>query len=129
MSENKEKQIEQPKPIAFDPFSTVLREGELDMITELERILIENGLAQEVKEYYNTNAAIQDGVGLCYEGQRHLLNQFWLLQLLNLQNLHGISTMDDRYCLITNGTPEQWINLFKNQILPTAIKYRLPSAT
>ena len=110
----------------FNPFTTPQRDKELMLIESVRTLLNEAGLKQKVDANFINHPTILDGVGLCYEAQRFVLNRFWHIQLQALQNKTNKSTIDERYCLVENGEPEQWLSLFEEKILPIAIQYNLP---
>ena len=96
---------------------------EVDMISAVRTILVNVGLTKEVEIGFDTNKYIKDGLMLSPIGQRFLLNRFWNIQLLNVTTA---TTMEERFCLIENGTPEDWLRLFETKIVPCLIQHRLP---
>lgn len=98
-------------------------EGGVDLVSEVRTILIESGLAKEVAENFDTNGYVRDAINIPFEGQRFLMNRYWNLQLLQL----GLTSIEERFCLVDEGTMNDWIRLFKDKILPTLVSKRLPS--
>lgn len=103
-------------------FTNLRTVGEIDLVTEVRNILCSVGLTKEVAESYDTNQYIIDAAPLCPEAQRFLLNRFWNLQLLAI----GITSVEQRFCLIDSGEYKDWIKLFKESIVPFAVSNRLP---
>ena len=100
-------QYVQPKP-----------EGDPDLIAMVREKLISCGLQQKVTASYDTNRFIIDAANKPSSVQRHLLNRYWSLQLM-VSSKH---TTDERYCLIPNGTVNDWFNLFVAKVLPFIIE-------
>jgi hypothetical protein len=94
---------------------------EIDMIATVRSILVGAGLTQEATQAFDTNKYIVDGQHLGPLGQRFLLNRYWNLQLLCVSQ-----TVEERFCLIDNGSPEDWLRLFETKIVPCLIQHRLP---
>lgn len=99
------------------------QEGEIDLVATVRTILQENGLGQNILAY-DSNLHIQQAIGKNQEAQRYILNRFWNIQLLDCSDI----SIDERYCLIPNGTIQEWLNLFKTKVLPFCIKNNLPKA-
>ncbi len=55
------------------------------------------------------------------EVQRFYLNRYFNLELMKAT----VDSMDQRYCLINDGTIEDWIRLYKTKILPFLLQYNL----
>lgn len=56
--------------------------------------------------------------------QRFLINRYWHLQLGTLP----FNTMDQRYCLVPNGTIDRWLQLFDEMVAPLVVQHNLPPA-
>lgn len=106
-----------------DIFVDLRKPEEIDMVGKVREILIAAGLATECSSGYDTNRYIQDAAVIGPVGQRFLLNRFWNLQLMNIQDTN---TMEERFCLIDNGSPEDWLRLFQTKVIPCLVKHRLP---
>ncbi len=104
-------------------FVDVRKPDEIDLIGAVRKILDDSGLIQNRIDNFDTNRYIIDGAFLGPKGQRFLLNRFFYLQLISLD---GINTMDERFCLIEDGTFEDWLRLFSNKVLPCLISNNLP---
>lgn len=97
---------------------------ELDLIGEVRKVLNDNGLGNQVKEVFDNDPRIIEAKDKVPEVQRHLLNKFWLPQLLN----SSAPSQEERFCLIPNGEPKEWLHLFKEKIVPFVIEQQLPVA-
>lgn len=104
-------------------YKLVRQPGDLNLILEIRQALVEAGLLQEVQQAFDTNHYILDGLEKIPEVQRYLLNRFWNLQLLSVQN---VCSLEERFCLVPDGQPQDWLRLFREKILPFAVQHRLP---
>lgn len=94
-----------------------------DLITAVADMLTSVGLHKEVLTAYYTNHWIAEAKTFPAEGQRLLLNRYWNQQLLNCE----ANTVPQRFCLIPNGTIEDWLRLFQGKIVPVCMEYKLPA--
>lgn len=106
----------------FELYKTAREQGEIDLVEETRRRLIEAGLSNEVTCAFDTNQYVIDAVDKKPEVQRYLLNRFWNVQLLT----SNAESFEERYCLIPNGDIEDWLRLFSKKIVPFAVTHRLP---
>lgn len=112
--------------VVASPLEIPLREGELDLIPVVAESMRNAGLGMQVDEVFFSAEVIELGQGKTTEAQRFYLNRFWTQQLSGLQNRTGECTVDTRFCLLDKGDPKNWLNLFKEVILPVAMKHQLP---
>lgn len=96
--------------------------GEIDLVAACRQALVDAGLLPEVQIGFDTHPNIVDASNRKPEVQRHVLNQFWNLQLLST----NANTYEVRYCLIPNGDVQDWLRLFKEKVVPAAVTHRLP---
>jgi hypothetical protein len=97
---------------------------DLDLVESVRNLLVNSGLLPEVMKNFDNSNYIRQASSLQPEAQRFLLNRFWNLQLLVVEQ----STIEERFCLITTGEYTDWLRLFKDKILPCAIANRLPTS-
>ena len=109
---------------ARETYLTPRSQEDFDLVAACRQILIDGGLHQEVQTGFDNHPHILDASTRKPEVQRHILNQYWNLQLLAT----GANTFEVRYCLIPNGEISDWLRLFKDKVLPTAVQHRLPRA-
>lgn len=100
-------------------FAEKRKHDDIDLIAEVRLLLISNNL--EIGPFDN-NSFIFAGKDKIPTVQRFFLNRFWIIQLLNT----GSNSQDIRFSLIPNGSIEDWLRLFKNDVLPFIIKHKLP---
>lgn len=105
------KQYLQPKP-----------DGDLDLITVVRAKMLDAGLKKLVESNFDTNHFIIEASGKHSTAQRYLLNRFWSLQLMSSPK---VST-EERYCLIPNGSVDDWLRLWTDKVLPFIISNNLP---
>lgn len=97
-------------------------EGDLDLVLEVRNALVEVGLLQKVLVAYDGNRFINEATGKASSVQRFLLNRYWNQELIFAEK----PSIEERYCLIPNGTVEDWLRLFKAKVLPFVIAHDLP---
>lgn len=112
--------------IAFNETNNIFvserQENDFNIVEEVRKILHSSGLAVECQNAFDTNQYIIDAQRIGPDGQRFLLNRYWNLQLLSL----GVSSIEERFCLIESGNYSDWVRLFKSKIIPCLVKNRLP---
>lgn len=105
-------------------FTTPRAEGEVNLVAACRQLLVDAGLLLKVQANFDTNKYIIDASPLGLKAQRFLLNKYWSIQLMSLDT----DTQAERFCLLPNGTAEDWLNVFKDRVLPTIINSQLPGA-
>ena len=56
--------------------------------------------------------------------RRFLINQYWREQLGNI-DIAGGNTIGDRFCLIEDGSVEDWLRLFDQKVMKTIMKHKI----
>jgi len=107
---------------AIEQYDQDKPENDIDLIQTVRDILINVGLGPRLSDAFDSSKYIIDAIGRTSDIQRFLLNRYWELQLMS----HDGNTMEERYCLIPNGTTEEWITLFKTKIVPFILDNNLP---
>ncbi len=97
-------------------------EGDIDLVAMVRNKLLGFGLHEAVQNSFDTNRFIIEAQNKPSAIQRHLLNRYWALQLMSSTK----PTTEERYCLIPNGTVEQWLDLFEKKVLPFVVENKLP---
>lgn len=97
-------------------------EDDIDLIKEVRDVMLASGLHNLVTANFDTNRFILEAQGKNSSAQRFLLNRFWTFQLMSSVK----PSTEERYCLIPNGTVEDWLRLFKTKVLPFVIENNLP---
>lgn len=95
---------------------------DIDLIDSVRKVLIQNGLDEQVKNAFDTHHFIQEAVTKRPLVQQYFLNRYWNIQLMSCE----INTFEQRSNLILCSNNEDWLNLFINRILPFVVNYKLP---
>lgn len=56
---------------------------------------------------------------------RFIINERFRIVLGEIQLCGAGNTMDERYCLIEDGSVESWIKLYKQKIIPCLVKHQI----
>jgi hypothetical protein len=94
-------------------YEAVRGPDELDLLSEVTLILNNSTLHETAKSMY-LYAKEHDILNKKDNVQRFYLNKFFNLLLMAIPE----NTIDQRYCLITDGTVQDWLYLFKKKIVP-----------
>lgn len=97
--------------------------SDIDLINEVRNILIGEGLGRQVEAYFDTNELILQSLGKDSVVQRFNLNRYWTLQILASNDPRS---SDVRYHLIHSGNPSDWLDLFKEGVVPFIVHHHLP---
>lgn len=92
---------------------------ERDLVEETVTILKSKGISEEKLNIFLQNHHIQDAKNKVPEVQRYLLNRYWSLELMQASKV----SIDERFCLIPNGSLDDWFRLFETKVLPFIVKY------
>lgn len=57
--------------------------------------------------------------------RRFQINQFWRKALGRVDLYTENNTMGERFCLIEDGSIDDWLRLFDTQVAPSIIKYKV----
>lgn len=107
---------------AMAVYSQARAADDIDLITEVRTVLCNSGLADRLPEAFDTHPYITEGRNKPSNVQRYLLNRYWNAQLM----IHAHISSDQRYCLIPNGSVQQWLDLFQKSVMPFIIQHNLP---
>lgn len=106
---------------AYDSYSQPKPAGDIDLIAEVRRTIMEAGLGLNIVAAYDNHRHIVEAQGKTSDIQRFLLNRYFNLQLSDCPN-----SRDARYSLIPNGTVSDWLRLFQTMVIPFMISNQLP---
>lgn len=107
---------------AMTVYSQVRSADDIDLITEVRNVLCNSGLAGRLPDAFDNHPYITEGKNKPSNVQRYLLNRYWNAQLM----IYAHISSDQRYCLIPNGTVQQWLDLFQKTVMPFIIQNNLP---
>ena len=91
---------------------------EANLLAVVETLLSESGLHQtrmSLRGYFETHEIVNKKPNV----QRFFMNKFFQLLLLAID----ANTIEQRFCLITDGTVDDWLSLFRKKILPFLREY------
>lgn len=97
-------------------------EGDVDLVEEVRKILLSAGKEIDIDLYDNHEYVLEAKTKRPLV-QRFILNKYWTLQILNIQNVDSI---DVRFCLVNKGDVDKWLELFKTKVLTFIIAHDLP---
>ena len=100
--------------------------GDIDVIETVRQLLINNGLSVNVELYFNKDKDLLVGVDKNPSAQIFLLNRYWQIIFLKLEETKNINTQIQRFCLSNKCTADEWLNSFKSNLLPFIIEHQLP---
>ena len=108
---------------AIQDYHAARQPNDIDLIAEVRQRLVISGISAERIMAYEQNQYIIDACDKTPEVQRFLLNRYWNLQLMSSRKV----SINERYCLIPNGSIDDWLRLFSDKILPFIVKNELPA--
>lgn len=106
-------------PLAYNQVRT---ETDRNLILDVRQLLVDAGLGPYVTTNYDTHHFITSGIDKIPDVQRWCLNRYWHLQLMSTD----ATSVNERFCLIPNGTIDEWFDLFRKEVLPFVIRHSLP---
>lgn len=104
-----------------DEFLNERIDGEVDLYQMVCSQFMRFNMVDKIpilSDYFNKNDLMKKKPNV----QKFYLNKFFNIQLLQLD----VNTSAERYCLITDGSIEDWINLFNSKIMPFLAEHDLP---
>lgn len=102
-----------------NPYFAQRPDGDINLVTEVRNLLLNNGIPTAA---YDQHQLIQASMNKASSVQRFNLNRYWSLQLMATEKY----SEEERYCLIPNGSNEEWLKLFEAKVLPFALANGLP---
>ncbi len=108
---------------AIDRYIQPKPKQDIDLIVEVRQLLLAAGLGQHLP-FYDNDRFIKEAIGKESSVQQYLLNRYWTNQLLNASKV----SIKERYSLIPDGIPQDWLELFKAEVLPFVVENGLPCA-
>ena len=107
-----------------NPYFAEKAEGDIDLVAEVRNILTSAGLGNHASQFYDNHPLIINSQGKISNVQRFNLNRYWSIQMMSVNTY----SEEERYCLIPNGSNEDWLKLFQSKILPFLMANNLPNA-
>lgn len=96
-------------------------QGEICLVSEIRRLLIESGQGANV-QYFDNHPRIVEATGKIADVQRYCINQFWHVQLGACEK----NSFNERSMLLERGPFSEWLSVFRQGIIPFIIENDLP---
>lgn len=106
----------------MEQYQSPRREDEIDIVSVVRERMVQAGLLDKLPRAFDNNRFIQEAVGKPSHAQQYNLNRYFSTQLMTAQD----DTLIQRYALIYEIQPDEWLNVFDNTILPAVINFNLP---
>jgi hypothetical protein len=107
------------KPISF--YNSPRQANEMDLVGLVRDRLIQSGLLEKI-DHYDSSRFIIEAKDKPSHAQQYLLNRYLSTQLMAAPE----DTSIERYALIYEIQPDQWLEIFDKTILPTVVNCNLP---
>lgn len=106
----------------MEQYQSPRREDEIDLVSVVRERMVQAGLLDKLPHAFDNNRFIQEAVGKPSHAQQYNLNRYFSTQLMVAQD----DTLVQRYALIYEIQPDEWLNVFDNTILPAIVNFNLP---
>lgn len=103
-------------------YSSARRVDELDLVAVVREKMVEVGLGDRIVECFDNNRFIQEAKNLPAHSQQYNLNRYFATQFMAAEKEAAI----ERYALIYEIRPDEWLHIFDKTILPAVVDYDLP---
>jgi hypothetical protein len=102
-------------------------EGDIDLISVVEKVFTTYGIQDKIP-VFRSHRHVIEAQNKSSVAQRWLLNNYFRLQILSVGTKSGslASPAEARYCLIDNGSIDDWIKLFNQNVMPFLLENKLP---
>ena len=106
-----------------DIYSQPRAEGEIDLVKVIRDKLQENGVTSErLEQAYDHSRFIEDAVPRQSHAQQFHLNRYFNDQLM----MADADTRLERYQLIYEVTPSEWLKIMEKSVIPRFVELDLP---
>lgn len=107
-------------PIEF--YNSQKLEGELDLVEVVRQRLSDHGLKDKLYEGFDTNRFVVEAKNKPAHAQQYLMNRYFSTQLMAADQ----DTVLQRYALMYEVQPDEWLQVFEKTVLPAFVDYNLP---
>ena len=97
-------------------------ENELNLVDLVRQRLVNSGLGDRLSAAYDNNRFIIEAQGKTSIAQQYNLNRYLAIQFMAAQQ----DSLMQRYTLIYEVLPAQWLAIFDRTILPALMEFDLP---
>lgn len=106
-------------PTSLEAYLRAPQPDEIDLVDATKAILARHGLDVDA---FLASHDVQEAVGRNESVQRYWLNRYWNVQLMSVP----ANSIEERFCLIPNGSAQTWLDLFEKKIVAFCKKHGLP---
>ena len=103
-------------------YMSARRDDEMDLVQIVREKMVQVGLADKLPECFDNNRFIQEAKDRPAHSQQYNLNRYFSTQFMAAKEDASI----ERYALIYEIRPDQWLEIFDKTILPAVVNYDLP---
>lgn len=107
-------------PMAF--YNSQRDPQDIDLLREVRQMMTEAGLGDRLPEAFDKNRFIIEAQNRASHAQQYNLNRYLTLQFMACPQ----AGTTQRYSLIYEIAPNEWLRIFRDSILPAMVDYDLP---
>lgn len=100
-------------------FNEVRQLGDVDLVEQITDMMTEANHPDPLSWHHNDT--IDQAKVAAPKLQRFLINRYWRMRLGTVQR----STVAERFCLIDEGSMDEYLKVFKTGVLPTIVELGL----
>lgn len=108
-------------PIVF--YNSQKLEGELDLVQAVRQRMSDHGLKEKLQNGFDANRFVVEAQGKPAHAQQYLMNRYFSTQLMAVEQ----DTVLQRYSLMYEVQPDEWLQVFEKTVLPAFVDYNLPA--
>jgi hypothetical protein len=97
-------------------------QNEIDLVEHVRESMIAAGLKDKVETAFDTSRFIVEARTRTAHAQQYLLNRYFTLQFMLVPQ----DTSTERYALIYEVSPDEWLKIYHGVILPAILNLDLP---
>ena len=107
-------------PMAF--YNSDRQNDEIDLVKEVRQRFLSLGLEDKLQDGFDSNRFILEADGKNSHVQQFLLNRYLSIQFMASES----DTAVERYALMNEVNPSEWLTVFEQRILPAVVNLDLP---
>lgn len=109
-----------PKTLTTEDFTHNRKPDDADLVQAVTALLEKH--AHPAPQAWLNDPIVQEAKTASPKLQQFLINRYWRLQLGSSKE----PTTRERYCLMDEGTPAQYLDIFEKLIVPGLLRCNLP---
>lgn len=106
----------------MDQYNAARRPDEMDLLAEVRQRMHAVGLKDKMSTAFECNRFIIEAIDRPAHAQQYNLTRYFSLQLMACSH----DTSVQRYALIYEIRPDEWLKVFDSVILPAIVNFDLP---